>query len=191
MVDPKQIASGAVSRFVASDRYAYQHLDEVQLDWLRAQPASYVLDDTMLMFHGAPGDDRTYLMTPILHCASCGEMLRGKSSNFGAERTLSTTTESVDEYRVKAPEVIKRMAIVTNLLNALPDEGQGSKDLLTKQIATSFNAWVSALDLEPSMKDDVYNKFKTAVENAIRSTQEDFSEAGFLQIETITQNKVM
>ncbi len=25
-------------------------------------------------------DDRTYLLTPILHCASCGEMLRGKAA---------------------------------------------------------------------------------------------------------------
>lgn len=118
-------------------------------------------------------------------------LLRDKNSNYGAERTLSTTTASVDEYRVQASEVIKRMSIVVNLLNVLPEEGQGTKEVLIKQMANSMSAWSSSLDLEPSLKENVYMKYKTAVETAIQNTQEDFSAEGYLQIDTITQNKVM
>jgi predicted phosphodiesterase len=66
------------AEMIPSDRYAYQQLNEVQLAWLSAQPASFVLEGELLLFHGAPGDDRTYLLETVEHgrtrLASAGEI---------------------------------------------------------------------------------------------------------------------
>jgi len=63
---------------IPSDRCAYQQLDEAQFAWLRAQPASFVLDGELLLCHGAPGNDRTYLLETVEHgrtrLASPGEI---------------------------------------------------------------------------------------------------------------------
>jgi predicted phosphodiesterase len=50
-----------------SDRYAYQFLGEPELAWLRSLPASQVLEDALLLFHGAPGSDTTYLLETVAH----------------------------------------------------------------------------------------------------------------------------
>ncbi|MCD4673470.1 MAG: metallophosphatase family protein [Anaerolineaceae bacterium] len=50
-----------------TDRYAFQCLSAVELDWLRALPASLEPQDGLLVFHGAPASDKTYLLETVEH----------------------------------------------------------------------------------------------------------------------------
>jgi putative phosphoesterase len=48
-----------------SDRYAYEAIDKTEFDWLRSLPTSLKIKDDILLFHGAPANDLTYLMETI------------------------------------------------------------------------------------------------------------------------------
>lgn len=48
-----------------SDRYAFGFLSNSDLDWLRALPASKVVEDQFLLFHGTPSSDTTYLLETV------------------------------------------------------------------------------------------------------------------------------
>jgi predicted phosphodiesterase len=48
-----------------SDRYADQMLNADQHDWLRSLPKSLKLSDEIMLVHGAPSDDLTYLLERI------------------------------------------------------------------------------------------------------------------------------
>ena len=50
---------------ILSDRYAYQHLNNAELDWLRSLPASLEIEKEFLLIHGAPFSDTTYLLETI------------------------------------------------------------------------------------------------------------------------------
>jgi len=50
-----------------SDRYAFQRLGEDELEWLANLPATLEPLDGFLLFHGAPADDRTYLLETVEH----------------------------------------------------------------------------------------------------------------------------
>ena len=74
----RHLASLKPQDMIPSDQYAYQHLDKAQLAWLRSHPASFVLDGELLLCHGAPGNDLTYLLETVEHgrtrLASAGEI---------------------------------------------------------------------------------------------------------------------
>jgi len=49
----------------ASDRYAFERLNEVQKNWLAALPASVHLPADILLCHGTPADDDRYLLETV------------------------------------------------------------------------------------------------------------------------------
>jgi putative phosphoesterase len=49
----------------ASDEYAFQFLDQTELDWLRQMPSCHVVNDEFLLFHGIPADDNIYFMETV------------------------------------------------------------------------------------------------------------------------------
>ena len=63
----RQLVSQDPGQHGPSDRYAFQHLNETELSWLRCLPASLVVDQQLLLFHGAPSSDATYLLETIEH----------------------------------------------------------------------------------------------------------------------------
>lgn len=50
-----------------SDQYAYQFICDREQDWLRRLPASMLLEDEFLLFHGTPSSDMTYLLETVEH----------------------------------------------------------------------------------------------------------------------------
>jgi len=50
-----------------SDRYAFQRLDEAQRQWLMALPGTIAIEEGLLLFHGSPSSDTTYLLETIEH----------------------------------------------------------------------------------------------------------------------------
>jgi putative phosphoesterase len=51
----------------ASDRYAFARISSAQKEWLRALPATIRLDGDILLCHGTPTDDSTYLLETVAH----------------------------------------------------------------------------------------------------------------------------
>lgn len=50
-----------------SDRYAFNFLNNSDLDWLRALPASTSIENLFFLFHGTPSSDKTYLLETVDH----------------------------------------------------------------------------------------------------------------------------
>ena len=50
-----------------SDGYAFQKLDQPELDWLKALPASLEVGQDFLLVHGSPTGDTTYLLETVEH----------------------------------------------------------------------------------------------------------------------------
>jgi putative phosphoesterase len=48
-----------------SDKYAFGFLNDTELNWLRTLPASVVVEDQFLLFHGTPSSDTTYLLETV------------------------------------------------------------------------------------------------------------------------------
>jgi putative phosphoesterase len=48
-----------------SDRYAFSLLNDSDLEWFRALPASAIIGNQFLAFHGTPASDTTYLLETI------------------------------------------------------------------------------------------------------------------------------
>jgi predicted phosphodiesterase len=61
----RQVVSQDPAQHGPSDRYAFQHLNETELSWLRCLPASLEIDHQFLLFHGSPSSDKTYLLETI------------------------------------------------------------------------------------------------------------------------------
>ena len=51
----------------SSNSYAFQQLNRIELDWLRALPASMEIQKEVLLIHGAPSSDTTYLLETVEH----------------------------------------------------------------------------------------------------------------------------
>ncbi|MAT41404.1 MAG: YfcE family phosphodiesterase [Anaerolineaceae bacterium] len=51
-----------------SDQYAFRCLSDSDLNWLRVLPASSLVENQFLLFHGTPSDDTTYLLETV----ACG-----------------------------------------------------------------------------------------------------------------------
>jgi predicted phosphodiesterase len=63
----RQLVSQDAGQHGPSDRYAFQHLSETEHSWLRGLPASLELEHQLLLFHGSPSSDSTYLLETIEH----------------------------------------------------------------------------------------------------------------------------
>ena len=50
-----------------SDRYAFQRLSDDELEWLSRLPVRLEPQDGLLAFHGAPDNDKTYLLETVEH----------------------------------------------------------------------------------------------------------------------------
>jgi len=48
-----------------SDAQAYQVIEKRHLEWLAALPATREIDNTFLLCHGSPSNDKTYLLENI------------------------------------------------------------------------------------------------------------------------------
>jgi putative phosphoesterase len=48
-----------------SDQYAYRNIDDNVLDWLRTLPSGTVSENDVLLFHGSPSSDTTYLLETV------------------------------------------------------------------------------------------------------------------------------
>jgi len=63
----RQLIEQSAQQHGLSDRYAFSFLGEADLDWLRALPASSVVDDQFFLFHGTSSCDSTYLLETVEH----------------------------------------------------------------------------------------------------------------------------
>jgi putative phosphoesterase len=61
----RQLTSQAPEAHGPSDRYAFQFMDNLSLDWLRSLPATLRIQDAFLLVHGTPTNDTTYLLETI------------------------------------------------------------------------------------------------------------------------------
>lgn len=61
----RNLATQAPEQHGPSDRYAFQHLNRVHLDWLKSLPASLEIRKEFLLFHAAPASDTTYLLETV------------------------------------------------------------------------------------------------------------------------------
>ncbi|MEO5799873.1 MAG: metallophosphoesterase family protein [Gemmatimonadales bacterium] len=52
---------------LASDRFAFERLSRDQLAWIAARPATAMHGDLVMLSHGTPTDDNTYLLETIEH----------------------------------------------------------------------------------------------------------------------------
>lgn len=52
---------------LASDRYAFERLSRDQLAWIAAQPLGAMYGAEVMLSHGTPSDDNTYLLETIEH----------------------------------------------------------------------------------------------------------------------------
>jgi predicted phosphodiesterase len=50
-----------------SDKYAFSFLNDSDLNWFRALPASTMLKNQFFLFHGTPSSDTTYLLETVEH----------------------------------------------------------------------------------------------------------------------------
>jgi hypothetical protein len=119
------------------------------------------------------------------------DMIVSKSNGLGSERSIEATTGTVEEYRDQASALIARLAICFALIEQLPENSKGTRDILKSQTEKEIDEWMRDLDIETSLKTAIWNKNTAAVETAIENSQLDFSDIGYLQIATITQNKVL
>lgn len=63
----RQLVSQASETHGASDKFAFQQLNENELDWLRKLPPQAELLGEILFVHGTPKSDSTYLLETIVH----------------------------------------------------------------------------------------------------------------------------
>ena len=63
----RQLVSQSPDQHGPSDKFAFQQLNQVELDWLRQLPTQAVLLDTILCIHGTPHSDSTYLLETVEH----------------------------------------------------------------------------------------------------------------------------
>ena len=56
------VAGTQAAEMEAVDRFAYEALSEAQLAWVSALPACLTLEDDILLCHGAPSSDETFLL---------------------------------------------------------------------------------------------------------------------------------
>lgn len=61
----RQLLEQDVSSMSLSDRHAFEHLRAPHWHWLKNLPAELTISDDVLMVHGAPGDDRIYLLEEV------------------------------------------------------------------------------------------------------------------------------
>jgi len=61
----RQLVSQDPAQHGRSDRYAYQHLNDAELSWLRSLPASLEIEQTFFLFHGTPSSDTAYLLETV------------------------------------------------------------------------------------------------------------------------------
>ncbi len=63
----RQLINQNAQQHGLSDRYAFSFLVEADLKWLRALPASRVVENQFFLFHGTPSCDTTYLLETVEH----------------------------------------------------------------------------------------------------------------------------
>jgi putative phosphoesterase len=61
----RQLIHQPPQQYGDSDKYAFGFLSGSDLEWLRALPASKVVEDQFLLFHGTPSSDTTYLLETV------------------------------------------------------------------------------------------------------------------------------
>ena len=54
----RQLVSQDPGQHGPSDRYAFQHLNETELSWLKSLPSSLDVDNALFLFHGAPSSEK-------------------------------------------------------------------------------------------------------------------------------------
>ena len=63
----RQLANQNPRQHGPSDRYAFELLSDSDLNWLGKLPASIIMQNEFLLFHGAPSSDTTYLLETVEH----------------------------------------------------------------------------------------------------------------------------
>jgi len=63
----RQLVSQPPDQHGASDKFAFQQLNQAELDWLRQLPQQTELLDDILCIHGTPQSDSTYLLETVEH----------------------------------------------------------------------------------------------------------------------------
>ena len=85
-----------------SDGYAFKVLNDLEKEWLRQLPASFLVKENTLLFHGTPSSDSEYLLETVEHgraaLASRNEIKKrlGYEISSYAVRTLSCSKDCRD-----------------------------------------------------------------------------------------------
>jgi predicted phosphodiesterase len=61
----RQVARDEPATLGASDRFAYESINEEQRRWLATLPPTATLEDGIFLCHGTPADDRVYLLEKV------------------------------------------------------------------------------------------------------------------------------
>lgn len=61
----RALIENSPSSMGASDRVAYDQLDEIHLSWIKKLPATQTISDDIFMCHGTPWSDRTYWLESV------------------------------------------------------------------------------------------------------------------------------
>jgi hypothetical protein len=133
------------------------------------------------------------LLSALQDQTEMGEYLREMNNNrggLGGDRAQMVALREVDEYRTQAGSFLKRLAISYTMLDALPELSPGTVKLLRDQLATSLIDWIAALELEPELKETVWNRGTALVRASLSDAQKDLEEMGSLQVDTITRNRL-
>jgi putative phosphoesterase len=71
----RQVLDGDRERMGQSDRWALDHLRSDQLEWIASLPSTLSVGEDVLLVHGTPDDDLTYLLETVTH-SGCREATR-------------------------------------------------------------------------------------------------------------------
>lgn len=63
----RQLLACAAEPGGPSDQFAWEQLTDTERDWLRSLPPTHRLDDEILLCHGTPDSDCTYLLETVHH----------------------------------------------------------------------------------------------------------------------------
>jgi hypothetical protein len=98
---------------------------------------------------------------------------------------------TLQRYRDNAHDVIYLAAVLTRMLNALPEASPGSGAQLSGQLDETLSAWGQDLEITADYQSDVRRQANSAFDKALNRVQTDYQDLGYFLVENVTENGVL